>query len=50
MDKSIVRLAEVRASQAASVGGKAANLGDLAAKGFRVPPGFVVSAGTYRAV
>lgn len=40
----IVRLDEVRATDRARVGGKAANLGELLASGFPVPPGFVICA------
>lgn len=40
----ILWLDEVRAADRARVGGKAANLGELLAAGFPVPPGFVISA------
>ena len=47
---SIVRpLAGIRASDLASVGGKAANLGELVANGFPVPDGFVLTTGAYQA-
>jgi pyruvate, water dikinase len=42
-------LAEVRASDADQVGGKAAHLGELIAAGFPVPAGFVLPAEAYRA-
>ncbi|HEV8547112.1 MAG TPA: PEP/pyruvate-binding domain-containing protein, partial [Candidatus Limnocylindrales bacterium] len=46
----IVRtLADVRASDLGSVGGKAANLGELVANGFSVPDGFVLTTDAYRA-
>ncbi len=41
--------AEIRKHDINEVGGKGANLGDLAGKGFPVPPGFVVSAMAYKA-
>jgi len=41
-------LEEVRADDVATVGGKAASLGELTSAGLPVPPGFVVTAGTYR--
>lgn len=44
----IQRLEDARRGDAAVVGGKAANLGDLIAHGFPVPPGFVVTASAYR--
>lgn len=50
MKGSVVRLAEVRAADGTSAGGKAANLGELAGHGFPVPPGFVVSAEACRAM
>jgi pyruvate,water dikinase len=40
-------LADVTAADAATVGGKAANLGELIRAGFPVPPGFVLSASAY---
>jgi pyruvate,water dikinase len=47
---SIVRpLDAVRASDLGSVGGKAANLGELVAKGFPVPDGFVLTTDAYQA-
>lgn len=49
MSARVLGLHEVRASDAGFVGGKAANLGELLAKGFPVPPGFVVSAAAYAA-
>jgi len=44
---SVLGLHEVRAGDAGSAGGKAANLGELLAKGFPVPPGFVISSSAY---
>ena len=41
-------LDEIGADDLESVGGKAASLGELTAAGLPVPPGFVVTAGTYR--
>jgi phosphoenolpyruvate synthase/pyruvate phosphate dikinase len=41
---NIVFLEEIGAGDTAIAGGKAANLGELVAKGFPVPPAFVVSA------
>jgi rifampicin phosphotransferase len=47
---TIVRpLAGVRASDLGSVGGKAANLGELVASGFPVPDGFVLTTDAYHA-
>ncbi|HEV8699159.1 MAG TPA: PEP/pyruvate-binding domain-containing protein, partial [Candidatus Limnocylindrales bacterium] len=44
----IVRpLADVQASDVGSVGGKAANLGELVANGFPVPDGFVLTTDAY---
>jgi rifampicin phosphotransferase len=40
-------LSEVRAADLASVGGKAANLGELVRAGFRVPDGFVLTTEAY---
>lgn len=42
-------LASIRSGDAAEVGGKAANLGELIGAGFPVPPGFVVPAAAYLA-
>lgn len=42
-------LADIRVSDADSVGGKGANLGELIAAGLPVPPGFVLSCDAYRA-
>lgn len=47
MDRLVVDLADVRATDTALVGGKGANLGELAAAGFPVPAGFVVTADAY---
>lgn len=44
----VLSLEEVRAGDAAVAGGKGANLGELAALGFPVPPAFVVSTQAYR--
>jgi rifampicin phosphotransferase len=45
MKDSVRRLEDVRAADTAVAGGKGANLGDLMAAGFPVPPGFVIHAG-----
>jgi pyruvate,water dikinase len=45
---AVVWLEDVRAADLGTVGGKAASLGELTAAGLPVPPGFVVTAGTYR--
>ena len=44
----VVDLAELSAAGVASVGGKAANLGELIRAGFDVPPGFCVTTPAYR--
>jgi pyruvate,water dikinase len=44
----IVDLADLSADRIAEVGGKAANLGELIAAGFDVPPGFCVTTAAYR--
>ncbi len=44
----VLSLEQVRAGDTGVAGGKGANLGELAANGFPVPPGFVVSAEAYR--
>jgi pyruvate,water dikinase len=44
----VVLLEAARRGDAALVGGKAANLGELIANGFPVPAGFVVTAAAYR--
>ena len=44
MSSMIIRFEEIGREDVASVGGKGANLGEMAGKGFSVPPGFVVSA------
>ncbi len=41
--------AEIGRDDVAEVGGKGANLGELAAAGLPVPPGFVVTTDAYRA-
>jgi len=45
---AVLWLDDIRASDLERVGGKGASLGELTAAGLPVPPGFVVSAGTYR--
>ncbi len=44
MNDTIRRLEDIRKEDTAVAGGKGANLGELIANGFPVPPGFVVSA------
>ncbi|MFC7341111.1 PEP/pyruvate-binding domain-containing protein [Saccharopolyspora griseoalba] len=43
----LLPLSRVRAEMGAEVGGKAGNLGELLASGFRVPPGFVIPTDAY---
>ena len=45
---AVLWLDEIGADDLESVGGKAASLGEMTAAGLPVPPGFVVTAGTYR--
>src|SRR6478736_4187634 len=45
----VVRLADIRASDTESAGGKGANLGELIAAGFPVPDGFVLTTAAYQA-
>ena len=45
---AVLWLDEVDAGDLSDVGGKGASLGELTAAGLPVPPGFVVTAGTYR--
>ena len=45
---AVLWLDEVDADDLGDVGGKGASLGELTAAGLPVPPGFVVTAGTYR--
>ncbi|WP_395727222.1 PEP/pyruvate-binding domain-containing protein [Nakamurella sp.] len=45
----VFELSDLSSSQLAQVGGKAANLGELLAAGFRVPDGFCVGTAAYRA-
>ncbi|MDS0293493.1 phosphoenolpyruvate synthase [Halogeometricum luteum] len=45
---AVVWLDDVRADDLDTVGGKGASLGELTSAGLPVPPGFVVTAGTYR--
>lgn len=47
--KDVVAFADLRLGDVAEVGGKGANLGELAAAGFPVPDGFVVTVGAYLA-
>ncbi|MFO7592156.1 MAG: PEP/pyruvate-binding domain-containing protein, partial [Acidimicrobiia bacterium] len=44
---SIAWFRDLRRDDTSVAGGKGANLGELAAAGFLVPPGFVVTAGAY---
>jgi len=44
LDTDVVWLTDVRRADTALAGGKAANLGEMMAHGFPVPPGFVVTA------
>ncbi|MEB3369406.1 PEP/pyruvate-binding domain-containing protein [Saccharopolyspora mangrovi] len=46
----VLRLEKVNARMGEVVGGKAANLGELLAAGFRVPPGFVITTDAYEDV
>jgi pyruvate,water dikinase len=45
---AVAWLEDVRSTDLATVGGKAASLGELTGAGLPVPPGFVVTADTYR--
>jgi len=45
---AVAWLEDVRSADLGTVGGKAASLGELTEAGLPVPPGFVVTAGTYR--
>ncbi|WP_435335377.1 phosphoenolpyruvate synthase [Haloarchaeobius sp. TZWWS8] len=45
---AVLWLDEIRADDIESVGGKGASLGELTSAGLPVPPGFVVTANTYR--
>ena len=45
---AVAWLDDVRSTDLGTVGGKAASLGELTEAGLPVPPGFVVTAGTYR--
>src|SRR6059036_4099827 len=47
-DAIVVWLEQVRKDDIHIVGGKCANLGELTAKGVRVPPGFAVTADAFR--
>ncbi|HOZ60327.1 MAG TPA: PEP/pyruvate-binding domain-containing protein, partial [Nakamurella multipartita] len=44
----VLDLSDLSGARLADVGGKAANLGDLLAAGFRVPDGFCVTTAAYR--
>jgi pyruvate,water dikinase len=46
---AVLWLDDIDATDLETVGGKGASLGELTAAGLPVPPGFVVTAGTYRA-
>ena len=48
-DRSVLWLDEIGSDDIGTVGGKGASLGEMTAAGLPVPPGFVVTAGTYRA-
>jgi pyruvate,water dikinase len=45
--RGVVDLSEIRGDDVDAAGGKGANLGELIAAGFAVPPGFVVTADAY---
>ena len=45
--KNIMWFTEIRKGNIAEVGGKGANLGEMASVGLPVPPGFVVTSGAY---
>ena len=47
-DRPVRWLDEIGADDLGTVGGKGASLGEMTAAGLPVPPGFVVTAGTYR--
>lgn len=44
----VLPLEQIRAADVAAVGGKGANLGELAAAGFPVPPGFCISTAAFQ--
>jgi len=48
MDPYVLPFSEVGADSVALVGGKGANLGEMARAGFPVPPGFCVTTAAYR--
>jgi rifampicin phosphotransferase len=48
MDRYVLLFSEVGADSVALVGGKGANLGEMARAGFPVPPGFCVTTAAYR--
>lgn len=45
--KNVMWFSEIRKNNIAEVGGKGANLGEMASANFPVPPGFVVTSGAY---
>ncbi|HEY5620395.1 MAG TPA: PEP/pyruvate-binding domain-containing protein, partial [Candidatus Bathyarchaeia archaeon] len=47
-DSIVIWLEDIRKDDIHLVGGKCANLGELTAKGVRVPPGFAVTASAFR--
>ena len=49
LDKPVLWLDDIGSDDIGLVGGKGASLGEMTAAGLPVPPGFVVTAGTYRA-
>ncbi len=49
LDKPVLWLEGIGSEDIGLVGGKGASLGEMTAAGLPVPPGFVVTAGTYRA-
>ncbi|CCQ37373.1 phosphoenolpyruvate synthase [Natronomonas moolapensis 8.8.11] len=49
LEEPVLWLDEIRSDDIGLVGGKGASLGEMTDAGLPVPPGFVVTAGTYRA-
>ncbi len=49
MKETILWFKDIRKDDVALVGGKGANLGEMTSAGFPVPPGFVVTAASYKA-
>ena len=47
-DRLILPFAQVRAADLPRVGGKGANLGEMTAAGFPVPPGFCLTTAAFR--